>query len=183
MNICFWSLKQDCVLRHWWVWQVLSFGCSWVAAPLPGARTRAEPPHPGFSEPLPESSQLRRLGPVHCAPDKWRMSSICSVWPWLITDNRRSCPRLYQALRPQSPPATSPASAELPFENFITGNNACSLWGLRVRFSHALSHHMLTNNLYSYWALSPHFWTNYFKAGWKSFLRISYQNDLAKMWK
>ena len=122
--------------------------------PFPGARTRAEPLHPGFNEPLLSRPQLRRLGPVHCAPDKWRMSSICSVWPWLIMDNRRSCPRLYQVLWPQSTPATSPASAELPFENFITRNNACSLWGLRVRFSHALSHHMLTNNLYSYWALS-----------------------------
>ena len=163
---------------------MLSFESSWVAAPLPRStkKGRAASPWIQWAPPWAVPS-WGGSGPVHCAPDKWRMSSICSVWPWLIMDNRCSCPRLYQVLWPQSTPATSPASAELPFENFITRNNACSLWRLRVRFSHAFSHHMLTNNLYSYWALSPHFGTNYFKADWKSFLRISYQSDLAKMWK
>ena len=44
----------------------------------------------------------------------------------------------------------------------------------------ALCHHMLTNNLYSYCALSLDFLTDYFKTGYKSFLKIIYQNNFVK---
>jgi hypothetical protein len=87
----------------------------------------------------------------HCSPDKWWMSSICSVWPWLITENWCSCLLLYQVQSPEHAGnfLLPPWKFNLRTSSPLTMSALCD----DLEFT-ALPYHMLTKNLYSYWALS-----------------------------
>lgn len=95
----------------------------------------------------------------------WQMVTVrvCSAWPWLITENRRSCLPLYQALPRWSTQATSCCPHGTSIWELYHGTQ-CLLFVLTWS-SQALRHHMLTNNLYSYWVLFFGLWHQLFETG------------------
>jgi len=159
---------------------VLNLGSSWMAAPtFQPAQNRAGWLHP-HSMPL-----CTAIPSQECSGSlplfSWQMVTvrIRGAWPWLIMENWCSCLSLYQAPQLRSMQATSCCLHGTSIWELHHGTQ-CLLFVLTWS-SQALRHHMLTNNLYSYWALFLGLWHRLFETGYTSFRGVIDLNSSAKI--